>query len=186
MKNLIYFFLILNLLMGCSESEEVEKPNSKLFRDIYNNTFWYDNSNGQIEANEDGEWYSFSPDKLIFIIEKYKENTGCYSFKEGTFEKIRDDKCVYNKITYLVVSETESSFKFKETISSGVSDPGFNDCFPGETVFTFTAINNNLIEYKIDYGDNDIESGSFGKGKKSFTLKNCLSGPSEELGFLRF
>ena len=86
-----------------------------------------------------------------------------------------------------MVSETESSFKFKETISSGVTDPGFqNDCFPGEIIFTFTAINNNLIEYIIDYGSNEIETGSFGKEKKSFTLKNCLSGPSEELGFLSF
>jgi len=162
MRQIFLFPLLILLLMGCSESE---KPNSKLFRNIYNNTFW------EIDGEE---LISFSLGKLFF----YTDQDVCFSYEEGTFEKIDYDGCVYNKVTYLMVSETETSFTIKEIVSSGKTPKGGN-CSGGETTFTFTIINDKLLEWKIDYGNNDIDSGSLIRVNKSFNFKNCASGPSK-------
>jgi hypothetical protein len=160
MRHLFYLSLFFLLFSGCAESEN---PESNLFRSIYKNTFW--------EA--DGELFSFSPGKLLL-----GDQFGCSSWEEGTFEKVDYDGCVYNTVTYVLVSETESSLSFMEIVSSGKTPKGGN-CNGGETTLIFTAINENLIQVKTIYKGNGSDSFSLLKVKKSFSLKNCTSGPSK-------
>jgi hypothetical protein len=161
MRHLFYLPLFFLLFSGCTESEN---PDSNLFRSIYKNTFW--------EA--DGELFSFSPSKLLLS----GDQSGCSSWEEGTFEKVDYDNCVYNTVTYILVSETESSLTFKEIVSSGKTPKGGN-CNGGETTLIFTVINENLIQVKFIYKGNGSDSFSLLKVKKSFSLKNCTSGPSK-------
>jgi hypothetical protein len=160
MRQLLYLSLFFLLFSGCTESEN---PESNLFRSIYKNTFW--------EA--DGELFSFSPDKLLL-----GDQFGCSSWQEGTFEKVDYDGCVYNTVTYVLVSETESSLTFTEIVSSGKTPKGGN-CNGSETTLTFTVINENLIQVKTIYKGNGSDSFSLLKVNKSFSLKNCTSGPSK-------
>lgn len=156
MKHLLLFPFLILLLMGCSESE---KPNPQLFRDIYNNTFW----------EIDGELISFSPGKLFL-----SDQNGCSSWVLGSYNKINYDGCVYNLVTYLVVSETESSFTIREIVSSGKTPNGGN-CSGSETTFTFTVINDKSLEWKNNFGD----TKTLVKVNKSFITKDCIDHPSK-------
>lgn len=160
MKNIATLLLILIVFAGCNESET---PDSNLFRGIYKNTFW----------EIDGELISFSPSKLLLT-----EQFGCSSWEEGTFEKVDYDGCVYNTVTYVLVSETETTLTIKEIVSSGKTPKG-GYCSGSETTFNFQIINDKLMKWTIIYKGNGSDSGNLIKVNKSFSLKNCTSGPSK-------
>jgi hypothetical protein len=159
-RQLLYLSLFFLLFSGCTESEN---PDSNLFRSIYQDTFW----------EIDGELISFSPGKLLLT-----DQSGCSSWEEGTFEKVDYDGCVYNTITYILVSETESSLTIKEIVSSGKTPKGGN-CIGGVTTFNFQIINSNLLKWTVTSDDNGTDSGNLIKVNKSFSKKNCISGPSK-------
>jgi hypothetical protein len=160
MRHLFYLSLFFLLFSGCAESEN---PNSNLFRGIYKNTFW----------DIGGTLISFSPEKLLLT-----DQSGCSSWEEGTFEKVDYDGCVYNTVTYVLVSETESTLTFMEIVSSGKTPKGGN-CNGAETTLIFTVINENLIQLKTIYKGNGSDSDTLIKVNKSFSLKNCISDPSK-------
>jgi hypothetical protein len=160
MRHLIYLSFFFLLFSGCTESEN---PDSNLFRGIYKNTFW----------EVDGELISFSPGKLLLT-----DQFGCSSWEEGTFEKVDYDGCVYNTVTYVLVSETESSLTIKEIVSSGKTPKGGN-CSGSETTYNFQIVNENLLKWTVIYKGNGSDSGTLIKVNKSFSKKNCTSGPSK-------
>ena len=160
MRHILYLPLFFLLFSGCAESEN---PDSNLFRSIYKDTYW----------EIDGELISFSPGKLLLT-----DQFGCSSWEEGTFEKVDYDGCVYNTVTYVLVSETESSLTIKEIVSSGKTPKGGN-CIGGEVIFNFQIVNKDLLKWTVNYDGKGSESGNLIKVNKSFSKKNCTSAPSK-------
>ena len=165
MRHLLYLPLLFLLFSGCAESEN---PDSNLFRSIYKNTFW----------EIDGELISFSPGKLLLT-----DQFGCSYWEEGTFEKVDYDGCVYNTVTYVLVNETESSLTIMQIVSSGKTPKGGN-CSGSETTYNFQIINENLLKWTAIYKGNGSDSGTLIKVNKTFSFKNCISGPSKTGLFL--
>jgi hypothetical protein len=158
MKNLLCLPLLFFLLLGCSESET---PASKKFRTIYENTFW----------EVDGEFFSFSPDKLILM----GNLSSCTTLEEGDFEKIENNGCVYTTISFVVIDETKSSYSFVQKISSG-KKPSGTSCRGSETTLEFKVIDENQL--KVSVTGTDSYSFTLNKSTKSFSVTNCKKGPT--------
>jgi hypothetical protein len=160
MKKLLYLPLLL-VFMSCSESEE---PESNLFREIYKNTFW----------EIDSQLFTFATDKLVSI----GTEASCDSWEVGNFNNVDYDGCIYNSVSYVVVSEDKSSFTFKQTVSSGKT-PGIGVCKGEDTTISFEVINENEMKVKINVGSNpNSDSFIIKRSNKKFTPSNCEKGPS--------
>ena len=51
--------------------------------------------------------------------------------------------------------------------------------FGTEVIFNFQIINNDLLKWTVNYDGKGSESGNLIKVNKSFSKKNCTSGPSK-------
>lgn len=161
MKKILYLPLLL-VLMNCSESEEPESSN--LFRDIYKNTFW----------EIDTQLFTFATDKLVSI----GTEASCDSWEVGSFSNVDYDGCIYNSVSYVVVSEDKSTFTFKQTVSSGKTS-GVGVCKGEDTTISFEVINENEMKVKINIASNpNSDSFIIKRSNKKFAPSNCEKGPS--------
>lgn len=145
------------LIFACSSDDD--QSSQDLFRSIYDGVSWY---------NEEWGYFSFSPSKLLF----YNDEFECYFFEAGSYNtsNIDTDGCFYDTTTLAVVSETSSSFSFKDQWSDDSSQNG-TGCQGGEVTFSFQIIDDNSLEFN-DQEDTFI----FTKTSEQFNPTGCING----------
>ena len=161
MKNLLYLFFAITLL-GCSSDDD----SSQKFRNIYEDTFW---------QLGDG-LLSFSPDKLFY---DYVENRGDDDstsdgtfYKEGSFDNVPLNDCIYGNITYIVIEEDNDTLSLRSVQSNG---SGSSPCTYGEFNVVFQIINENAMEYTLSE-DQYTETYTAVRSSRSFSTNDCVNG----------
>jgi hypothetical protein len=161
MKNLLYLFFAITLL-GCSSDDD----SSQKFRNIYEDTFW---------QLGDG-LLSFSPDKLFY---DYVENRGDDDstsdgtfYKEGSFDNVPLNDCIYGNITYIVIEEDNDTLSLRSVQSNG---SGFSPCTYGEFNVVFQIINENAMEFTTSM-DQYTETYTAVRSSSSFSTNDCVNG----------
>jgi hypothetical protein len=161
MKNLLYLFFAITLL-GCSSDDD----SSQKFRTIYEDTFW---------QLGDG-LLTFSPDKLFY---EYVENRGDDDstsdgtfYKEGSFDNVPLNDCIYGNITYIVIEEDNDTLSLRSVQSNG---SGSSPCTYGEFNVVFQIINENAMEYTLSE-DQYTETYTAVRSSRSFSTNDCVNG----------
>ena len=162
MKNLLYLFFAITLL-GCSSDDD----SSQKFRNIYEDTFW--------QLNEG--LLSFSPDKLFYEYVENRGGDGGISsdgtfYKEGSFDNVPLNDCIYGNITYIVIEEDNDTLSLRSIQSNG---SGNSPCTYGEFNVVFQIINENAMEFTISI-DQYTETYTAVRSSMSFSTNDCVNG----------
>ena len=157
MKKLLYLLFVLSIL-GCSSNDD----SNQTFRNIYSNTFW--SSNGGV--------ITFSNDKLFSVNDEY----GCYYFKEGSYDNVDYDGCIYDRVTYSVIEETIDKLVFIQVVSDGTLNGGGSSCDGDETIVSFEVLTDDLIRVTLEY-EGGTEVVTLVNENSSFSTSGCLDSP---------
>ena len=160
MKKLLYLLFVLSIL-GCSSNDD----SNQTFRNIYSNTFW--SSNGGV--------ITFSNDKLFSV----NDDDGCYYWKEGSYDNVDYDGCIYDRVTYSVIEETIDKLVFIQVVSDGTLNGGGSSCDGDETIVSFEVLTDDLIRVTLEY-EGGTEVVTLVNENSSFSTSGCLDSPLNE------
>ena len=150
------------LLFSCGDNDD---NSNQSFRSIYSNTFW----------RGDGGVITFSNDKLFSV----NDEEGCYYFKEGSYDNVDYDGCIYDRVTYSIIEETNDKLVFIQVVSDGTLNGQSSPCNGDETIISFEVLTDDLIRITIEY-EGDTETVTLVNENSSFSTSGCIDGPLNE------
>jgi hypothetical protein len=163
MKKLLLLSLTI-LLFSCGDNDD---NSNQSFRSIYSNTFW----------RVDGGVITFSNDKLFSLLDDESNSMNCIYFKEGSYDNVDYDGCIYDNSILSLIEETSDKLVFMQVTSDGTNNGSSDYCEGDETTINFEVISDVLIRLTISYDGGVGDSFIMTKENSSFSFSGCLDGP---------